>query len=142
MGCTKTEKYALSGKRVIFFLRVGGSTLVVLTRRNTLDIKGNDIHCYLFIFHIKSWDQERWWPSREIDANATMGWVIDHASHGYRAAALKLDQQHAAETTVSCSAKLEPSPHKPQARDSITCDKVCNAYYLPVDWLCPTRITL
>ena len=36
--------------------------------------------------------------------------VIDHASHGYRVAALKLDQQHAAETTVSCSAKQEPSP--------------------------------
>ncbi len=61
-----------------------------------------------------------------MDASATTGWVIDHASHGYRVAALKLDQQHAAETIVSCSAKQEPSPHKPQARDSMTCDKVCN----------------
>ncbi len=57
-GCTKTEKYAICGKRVRFFLSVGGSTLAVLTRRNTLDIKRNDIHCYFFIFHIKSWDQE------------------------------------------------------------------------------------
>ena len=57
-GCTRTEKYAICGKRVSFFSSVGGSTLVVLTRRNTLDIKRNDIHCYLFIFHIKSWDQE------------------------------------------------------------------------------------
>ena len=40
------------------FLSVGGITLVVLTRRNTLDIKRNNIHSYPFIFHIKSWDQE------------------------------------------------------------------------------------
>ena len=57
-GCTKTEKCATCGKRVRFFLSVGGSTLVVLTRRNTLDIKRNNIHSYPFIFHIKSWDQE------------------------------------------------------------------------------------
>ena len=53
-GCTKTEKYAICGKRVRFLLSVGGSTLVVLTRRNTLDIKRNDIHCYLFTSYRKS----------------------------------------------------------------------------------------
>ena len=67
----------------------------------------------------------------------------DGCSHVYRVAALKLDQQHAAETIVSCSAKQKPSPHKPQARDSMTCDKVCNAFlFAGIDWLCPTCITL
>ena len=32
---------------------IGGGKL--LNRRNTLDIKRSDIHCYLFIFHIESW---------------------------------------------------------------------------------------
>ena len=35
---------------------MGGGRL--LNRKNTLDIKRNDIHCYLYIFHLKSWDQE------------------------------------------------------------------------------------
>ena len=59
-GCTKTEKYAICGKRVILFKcrgqYIGGGKL--LNRRNTLDIKRSDIHCYLFIFHTESWDQE------------------------------------------------------------------------------------
>ena len=73
-GYTKTEKYAVCSKRVRFFLRgqyIGGGKL--LNRRNTLDIKRSDIHCYLFIFHIESWEQKRWWPSRETDASATTG---------------------------------------------------------------------
>ena len=56
-GCTKTENYATCGKSVI--LSVGGSTLVVTnSTQKEYIIKRNDIHCYLFIFHIESWDQE------------------------------------------------------------------------------------
>ena len=72
-GCTKTEKYAICGKRVRFFLSVGGSTVhwwwQTLKQKKYTGYKRNDIHCY---FYIKSWDY-RWWPSRETDASATAG---------------------------------------------------------------------
>ena len=49
-GCTKTEKYATYMRQeseILFKCRgqyIGGGKL--LNRRNTLDIKRNDIHCY------------------------------------------------------------------------------------------------
>ena len=59
-GYTKTEKYAVcSESEILFKCRgqcIGGGKL--LYRRNTLDIKRSDIHCYLFIFYIASWDQK------------------------------------------------------------------------------------
>ena len=67
--------------------------------------------------------------SRETDASATTGWG-DRPCLTWTQGSCTKARPTAAETTVICFTKQEPSPHKPQARDSMTCDRSMGCFLL------------
>ncbi len=96
---------------------IGGCKL--LNRRNTLDIKRSDIHCY----HGTKNDGGllvRRMPVQQQDG------VIDYHLFNcipclsWKQRSCTKARPTAAETTNICFAKQQPSPHKPQARDRIS----------------------
>ena len=104
---------------------IGGCKL--LNRRNTLDIKRSDIHCY----HGTKNDGGllvRRMPVQQQDG------VIDYHLFkcipclSWKQLSCTKARPTAAETTNIYFAKQQPSPHKPQARDSMTCEKACKAF--------------